>query len=527
MATNTIAFFDQMNGVNYQTLSSTNYKLGIVDSDSSGLTSSQLSSLEAAGKSTISYLSVGEAETFRSYWQSSWDSSRPSWILGENPDWPGCYQVKFWDPAWQKIIIDKATSLAKAGYDGLMLDVVDVYGVSSVASAAGGADKARAAMMSFVEKISSSTKAINPHFKIIQNNALDLLTVNPDDPSSATNSSHLAHIDGVLAESTFYNPDNSQTSWGEWNLQYLDHAANAGKTVLAIDYPSSSSAQQDFINQAVSHNFVPFVGNQSLNQIPSVNYQIESQLKAHSMDSVLHSGGSITPPVSSPVITPPTDAPAVTPPVAQPAPAPATPSDTADHIILGTDLSNTLNGLNTRDQIYGHGGNDTIHGNGGHDYIQGDGGSDIIYGDDGNDALFGNAGNDKLYGGVGDDYMEGNSGTDIMDGGTGNDVLWGGDGSDTLIGGAGNDDLYGGAGYDKFVFYKGAGNDVINDFEGAGAAKGDIIQISSQIYATKAQILSHITYHDGDAVIHLDGANTITVAGIPDHALTAADFQIV
>ena len=65
MATNPIAFFDQMNGVNYQTLSSTNYKLGIVDPDSSGLTSTHLSSLESSGKSTVGYLSIGEAETYR------------------------------------------------------------------------------------------------------------------------------------------------------------------------------------------------------------------------------------------------------------------------------------------------------------------------------------------------------------------------------------------------------------------------------------------------------------------------------
>jgi cysteinyl-tRNA synthetase len=511
----TLAFFDQMNGINYQTLSTTNFKLGIVDPDSTGLTASQLSTLEGAGKSVISYLSIGEAEDYRSYWQSSWNTNPPSWMLGENPDWNGNYQVKFWDPAWQKIIIDKAVSLASTGYDGLMLDVVDVYGVSSVASAAGGEDNARALMVTFVKAIAAATKAINPNFKIIQNNALDLLTVNPNDPSSATNTAYLAHIDGVLAESTFYNPNNTKTSWGAWNLQYLDHAVDAGKSVLVIDYPSSSTAQQDFISQAYAHHFVPFVSTQALNSIPSINYQIGETLPAGYLSSVLlpaNGGGTTNPP---PVEPPP-------PPPVEPPPAPS-----GDNIITGTNYDNALNGIATRDQIFGRKGNDIIHGNDGNDYIQGDEGNDTIYGDNGNDALFGNNGSDKIYGGAGNDYMEGNAGADRLEGGAGVDYLYGGDSNDTLIGGAATDGLYGGAGNDKFVFYKGSGNDWINDFQNPGGTTGDIIQISSQIYSTKSQILSHITYQNGHAVIQLDGTNTITVAGVSDNALTSSDFQIV
>jgi len=288
---NTLAFFDQMNGVNYSTLSSTSFQLGIVDPDTTGLTSSQLGTLESSGKTIIGYLSIGEAENFRSYWQPSWNTTPPSFLMAQDPNWPGDYNVKYWDPAWQQIVINQATTMAKAGYNGIMLDVVDAYTVASVAAADGGIANARADMIKFVEAISAATKAINPNFKIIQNNALDLLTTNPDDPTSATNTAYLSHIDGLVAEDTFYN-GNSTASWSAWNVQYLEHAVTAGKDVLAIDYPTSTTAQQSFISQAIADGFVPFAGTQDLNSIPAINSQIPAELPAGALSEL--TGNTVT-----------------------------------------------------------------------------------------------------------------------------------------------------------------------------------------------------------------------------------------
>ena len=65
----------------------------------------------------------------------------------------------------QKIIINYADNLAKEGYNGIMMDSVDVYNNPTVAAAAGGIAAAEADMQTFVEAISASTKAINPNFK--------------------------------------------------------------------------------------------------------------------------------------------------------------------------------------------------------------------------------------------------------------------------------------------------------------------------------------------------------------------------
>lgn len=461
MASNTLAYLYQLQGQNYSSLSNTNFKLAVVDDDSSGLTASQISNLESQGKMIFSYLAVGQAEPWRNNFNAN-----AGYILGQDPLW-GSYFVKFWDPAWQKLVIDRAVSMAKEGYGGVVLDVVDVYNYSNVYSADGGQAKARSDMISFISKISDAAKAVNPNFNIITNNGMDLVTTNGS-ASGTLNTAYLNKIDGINAESTFYLSDNSIPSWSSANLGYLKNFVNAGKVVFSIDYPSSESTQLAYIDKAIANGFIPFIGNTALSQIDSTNYQILDKLPASAYNSLLDNGSSAP---STPS-------------------APTTPSTTQDHVVNGTSGADTINGYQTRDLVYSGAGNDVIHGNGGIDYIEGGDGDDIIYGD--------------------------------ADG----DFIFGGNGSDKLIGGAGNDGLTGGAGNDIFAFYKGAGNDWLNDFQGAGAVTGDIIQISSDIYSSVSQILSNISYSGGNAVIKLDGSNSVTLAGVSG-GLTAADFQII
>jgi len=79
----------------------------------------------------ICYMSIGEAEDYRYYWQDNWTSSKPEWMAAENPDWPGNYKVKYWDPQWQGILYkDQDSYLGKitaAGFDGVYLDIIDAF----------------------------------------------------------------------------------------------------------------------------------------------------------------------------------------------------------------------------------------------------------------------------------------------------------------------------------------------------------------------------------------------------------------
>lgn len=79
----------------------------------------------------VCYMSIGEAEDYRYYWQSSWEDSRPDWLNEENPDWEGNYKVKYWEKEWQDIIFGNDNSYTKkildAGFDGVYLDIIEAY----------------------------------------------------------------------------------------------------------------------------------------------------------------------------------------------------------------------------------------------------------------------------------------------------------------------------------------------------------------------------------------------------------------
>ena len=79
----------------------------------------------------IAYMSIGEAEDYRYYWDKSWKCGNPSWLDKENPKWKGNYKVKYWNPEWQTIIYGNDNSylsrIINAGFDGVYLDIIDAF----------------------------------------------------------------------------------------------------------------------------------------------------------------------------------------------------------------------------------------------------------------------------------------------------------------------------------------------------------------------------------------------------------------
>jgi len=118
-------------------IDATDYDVFIIDAffEDSLLTAAQISDLKTKPNGTrrlvISYMSIGEAEDYRFYWQSSWDKKPPSWLAGENPAWPGNYKVRYWEPVWQDIILGSPDSyldrIIAMGFDGVYLDIIDGF----------------------------------------------------------------------------------------------------------------------------------------------------------------------------------------------------------------------------------------------------------------------------------------------------------------------------------------------------------------------------------------------------------------
>lgn len=118
-------------------VAATNYDLVIIDLffDDVALNSTDVAQLKnkanGGKRLVISYMSIGEAEDYRYYWNDSWNSTRPDWIAAENPDWPGNYKVKYWNSDWQGLIYKNDDSylnkITSAGFNGVYLDIIDAF----------------------------------------------------------------------------------------------------------------------------------------------------------------------------------------------------------------------------------------------------------------------------------------------------------------------------------------------------------------------------------------------------------------
>ncbi len=79
----------------------------------------------------IAYMSIGEAEDYRFYWNTSWKTGNPFWLEKENPNWEGNYKVRYWEKDWQNIILSGNSSylgkILSAGFDGVYLDIIDGF----------------------------------------------------------------------------------------------------------------------------------------------------------------------------------------------------------------------------------------------------------------------------------------------------------------------------------------------------------------------------------------------------------------
>lgn len=138
-------FLYLLNTENYTSRSSfikaiqaTNYDVLITDlyfTDGTAFSASEINELKrkknGGRRLVISYMSIGEAESYRYYWNDDWKKNKPTWLDQENPDWPGNFKVKYWEPEWQQIIFGNNNAYIKrisdAGFDGAYLDIIDAF----------------------------------------------------------------------------------------------------------------------------------------------------------------------------------------------------------------------------------------------------------------------------------------------------------------------------------------------------------------------------------------------------------------
>jgi cysteinyl-tRNA synthetase, unknown class len=123
----------------------------------------------------ISYMSIGEAEEYRYYWQDGWKAQKPAWLGPENCAWPKAHAIRYWRDEWKDLSFRKPESYIKriidAGFDGVYLDRVDMYDWFAKEN-----PNSRADMIQYMVELSTQAKKWKPGFFILPQNAEDLLT---------------------------------------------------------------------------------------------------------------------------------------------------------------------------------------------------------------------------------------------------------------------------------------------------------------------------------------------------------------
>jgi cysteinyl-tRNA synthetase len=198
-------------------------------------------------KLVISYMSIGEAEDYRFYWQKNWKgqgkskgrnkapaADKPAWLDEVNPDWEGNYKVRYWDPDWQAVIMGSPDAyldrIIAAGFDGVYLDIIDAFEYwRDEKKERPNADED---MIAFVTAISEYARERRPNFWIIPQNGEALLE----------DAGYRAVISAQGKEDIFYGQDGDGKANNKGTIKdCLDSLAYAhadGIPVLAIEYLS-------------------------------------------------------------------------------------------------------------------------------------------------------------------------------------------------------------------------------------------------------------------------------------------------
>jgi len=242
-------------GVTFKDLNEVNATILIVDPDDSGLSREEITKLHEQGKTVIAYLSIGQAESYRSYWKEEWKLNPPHWLDAEDPEWPENYWVRFWEEEWRNIVFACLDKIVEKGFDGVLLDRVDAYEYWEEK----GVLDARQRMLNFVLEISDRAKK-ERCFLIIPQNAEDLLE----------NPIYLEKIDGISSEDVWtLGEEDRPLEEVRPMLNLLDKAISYGKLVLVLDYPISADKRETFCLRAKERGYIPY---SSSTELSGINY---------------------------------------------------------------------------------------------------------------------------------------------------------------------------------------------------------------------------------------------------------------
>ncbi len=263
----------QLQNTDPQQIANSGFQLIVMDYSRDGTedekySPADLQLLKDNGVIPICYISIGEVEDYRYYWQSDWSSNPPQWLGTENPEWKGNYAVRYWYPQWKQIIFDYLDKIIDQGFMGIYLDKVDEfeYWADSTENYDGDVypeDSTAIWMIVFIREIADYVRAKNPDFYIIPQNGERILEYD-------TSGTILSLISAWGVEDMFYNETQPWTD-EEWNYILSDRIPNlkkvldAGHPVLSVDYVDNGlyigdNKQRilDYYSKCQDYGYIPY-----------------------------------------------------------------------------------------------------------------------------------------------------------------------------------------------------------------------------------------------------------------------------
>jgi len=270
------SFVYQLQNIDTAALSKTKFDLAVIDYSADGTDEKRFSAKqirhlrdgEGGHKTVLSYMSIGEAEDYRWYWKKEWvgadgkpSREGPKWLGPVDPDWPGNFKVKYWESAWQAVVMQYVDRVIEAGFDGVYLDIIDAYEFWGPGGASGANRKtAEAEMVEFVKSIATyarDTKGIKQFIVFVQNSE-----------ELARHKDYLAAVNGIGREDTWYNGNKpNKTATVAEVTGNLDLFKKAGKSVLCIDYVTREKTINDFYAKASAKGYIPYASVRDLDKL--------------------------------------------------------------------------------------------------------------------------------------------------------------------------------------------------------------------------------------------------------------------
>ena len=207
--------------------------------------------LKDRGKTLLGYISLGEVETHR-----PWFDRVKGWgILDqENPNWPGSFYVDVRDRRWVKLVVEELVpNLLRAGFDGIFLDTLDNPPHLE------RTDPTRwAGMTEGAARLVKAIRANWPRIRIMQNRAYEIL------PQTAR------AVDYALGESVYSGWDFAARQahrQSEEDYRFQVDALKGAKAInpalglFTLDYwdPADTAGVRDIYARQRANGFAPYV----------------------------------------------------------------------------------------------------------------------------------------------------------------------------------------------------------------------------------------------------------------------------